>query len=439
MNVAVPVLADPPARSSTGLLRGALFVAPFLFFWVSIKPYVDLGDPVTLLPSEGSNPLNQATVIAIAACLLAYASRSDWRRFRVLLTRPLVLLMAWLAISAATSVDPGLSARRYVLTLVVFSIAAVTLVLPSSRREFALLVALISGLVLLLAYGGVLLAPAYAVHQATDLLEPQHAGHWRGPFTHKNGAGAAMVMLVFMGLFVASALDRLVGWAIALLSGLFLVCTVAKTSINLVLPVLALAWIVTALRSTAARASVVLGLLALINLFTVGSVAVEPIRAFLTGVMSDPTFTNRTDIWSFALGKVWERPWMGQGFEAFWGSTEVFFGESSSWANRATNSHSGYVDMLLTTGLPGLALALFAFVVAPLGDVTHAGRRGQDAATTLLFTRIWLFCVFYACLESFLFSNGGPIWFMLLIALFGLRFQAEAHLVTEAAPAGRPA
>jgi hypothetical protein len=43
--------------------------------------------------------------------------------------------------------------------------------------------------------------------------------------------------------------------------------------------------------------------------------------------------------------------------------------------------------------------------------------------------RIWLFVLLSSAFESYFLDNGGPLWFTMLIAVFGLRLQAHANLV----------
>ncbi|GEP10507.1 exopolysaccharide biosynthesis protein [Methylobacterium gnaphalii] len=422
-----PGLPFGSSITADDVVATTLFLAVFLFFWISITPFVDLTDPAVLLPQTGSNTANQAVVIGLAGSLVLYAVYAQKRWFTPVLNTPLILLFAWLVVSTATSIDPSLSGRRVVLTAIVFVIVAVTLLLPKDVERFADLIAAAALIVLVISYGGVMLAPHYAVHQAGELLEPEHAGHWRGPFTHKNGAGAAMVMCVFMGLYVARRRSAFVGWFITAAAALFLVCSMAKTSIALLLPSLLLAWVISKLRSTSRRLLVVGGLLSLLLLLTVGSVLVPVVASFNASVMADPSFTNRTDIWRFAFSAVAARPIFGSGFEAFWGSEDVFFGESTSWANRAANSHDGYLDVLLGTGFPGLCIVVWLFIVEPIRNLKIIEDAQSDPVTALFFTQLWIYGVFFAGLETFFFTNGGPVWFMFLMAILGLQFQAKAR------------
>jgi hypothetical protein len=48
------------------------------------------------------------------------------------------------------------------------------------------------------------------------------AGAWRGPFGHKNGAGAMMVVLIFVGIFVGRTVNWMAGLIITAGAAVFL-------------------------------------------------------------------------------------------------------------------------------------------------------------------------------------------------------------------------
>ena len=60
-----------------------------------------------------------------------------------------------------------------------------------------------------------------------------------------------------------------------------------------------------------------------IGILTIGTVEFDSIRALVGGLLSDPTFTGRDEIWRFALDHIAERPVVGFGFQAFWGTSEL--------------------------------------------------------------------------------------------------------------------
>jgi O-antigen ligase len=310
------------------------------------------------------------------------------------------------------------------------ALAATVLLLPKNLRHFADLLAAVTLVVLALCYLGVILAPALAVHQFSDFLEPEHAGSWRGLFPHKNQAGATMVILVFIGLFLARARSPAIGGAIVILSTIFLLFSYSKTAIAMLPCVLLISGIIIVVRNRLLQGIVAIGTLALINLFSVGAAFFEPVQAALALVIPDPTFTGRTDIWQFALAQLLQRPITGYGFAAFWGTENVVYGLSSgfTWATAATDAHNAYLNIALTTGIPGLILTIAWIVFLPLFDFQRSPHDAESRPLAILFLRIWLFGIYAASFESTIFQQVGEVWFILLVAVFGLRLLSSSRV-----------
>ena len=422
-------IGDPPillGEASGTIACGALFVAVFLFFWISVNPFIDLTDPTSQTPTDAAGVLNQVVAFGLAAASGLALALGGWRHCRHLAVPLYLAALAWLCFAAAASVDPALSARRFVLTLLIIAMAVNGLLMPRSKRQFGGFLALGLLGVLVVSYGGVVLWPSHAIHSAAEILEPMHAGHWRGPFVHKNAAGGAMALAVIAAIFVARTYGLIAGASLGIGAGLFLIATVSKTSIALLPASLILSEALLRMRRPILRRATLIGVLATFGLLTVGSVVIPAVHAVLEAVSSDPTYTNRTEIWTYGLSRLGERAWLGHGFEAFWRSESVFYADTETFASQAANAHDGYLDILLTTGIPGLLLCLGAFVVQPLMDLDRSLAGGGDPTMTALFTRLWVFCLLQSFLESTFFTNT-PGWFMFLIAVLGLRFQAAAR------------
>ena len=321
--------------------------------------------------------------------------------------------------------------RRLAFALIIISMASMSILLPKNFAHFSNLMATVVLVVLVVSYVGLLVAPSLSIHQLTDVMEPEHAGSWRGVFKHKNEAGGVMVVFVCIGAFIAQARSRLLGWAIIVLSSVFLIFTFSKTSIAL-LPFIMLApYGLMRMRSARVQIALVLGGLAIFNLFSIGSIYFPAIRAILSTVTSDPTFTGRTDIWEFAGHALMQRPITGFGFSAFFGTDLARYGlsEGANWATAATDAHNAYLNIALGTGFPGMALTILWVVVLPLLNLQHVRRDGEPGVLALLFLRIWLFGVFGSCFESIFFKSGGEPWFAVLISMVGLRMLASSRLM----------
>ena len=84
--------------------------------------------------------------------------------------------------------------------------------------------------------------PSHAIHQLSD-LEPGLAGDWRGIFGHKNDAGAVMVLMTLVGLFIAAAFSKRLGFLVSICAVAFLIATRAKTSLILLPLVLVVSYL----------------------------------------------------------------------------------------------------------------------------------------------------------------------------------------------------
>ena len=215
------------------LVRDFLFVATILLSWFTVAPFPDLSDPRLLEPSTQGDLLNQAATVVLTCGLAAFAFMKRSPLVPRIVTLPLVLTIAAFGISALLSSYAEVSARRVVLAGLTIFQASVFLMLPYGREHFARLLAAAALIVLAACYFGVAFIPHLSIHQASDLAEPELAGDWRGLFAHKNGAGASMVLLIFIGLFVCRAWNRLAGILIIVLAGIFLNFTHAKSATNL--------------------------------------------------------------------------------------------------------------------------------------------------------------------------------------------------------------
>jgi len=342
----------------------------------------------------------------------------------------LILTLVWFTLSALDSNHPGLVIRRVILaTLTIFQ-AAVLLLLAPDKEEFGRLLGVGALVVLAVCYAGVALMPDLAIHQFADVREPELAGSWRGSFTHKNGAGAGMAVLVFIGLFAARSWNRWAGILIVVLAGVFLVMTQSKSPLQLLPIVLLIVWLAQRCRHPAAVIGLLLAAPIAISVLTIGSVIYDPIRDVLERSMSDPSFTGRDVIWTFAINHSLQRPLLGFGFQAFWGTPELLsaWNPQESWGYRASDAHNGFLNLSVMTGFVGMVLASLWIVVQPLADHIRSRSLDVDPVLTAFFLRLWLFGLCLAGFESEFFSGGSAIWFMVVVAIIGLRFQNAYQL-----------
>lgn len=411
------------------LTRTALLMAVVLVSCISFRPFLDLTEPPVV--TEAGSLANQIGYSLLFSALAAWCLAHEPARLLLLLRPAMVAALSWCALCVATSWEPSVSARRFVLMLVTMGIAGMAILLPRNARHFAGIMAAAALVVLALCYLGVVLIPARTIHQATDFLEPDLAGDWRGIFGHKNDASAAMVLFVFIGLFVARIRAVALGALIVVLAAAFLFFTHSKTAIVALPLVLMISAVMARVRRPALGVALALSILVVLNVFSVGSVYSEPIRNLLDMVLTDATFTGRTEVWQFAVDHMLQRPIIGYGFSAFWGSPEVVYGMGGNevWANTAGHAHNGYLDLALTVGIPGSVLLTLWLVVIPLFDFYHAPREPWGAPLAMLFLRVCLFAALESCFESVLVPESTLALFFVM-ATFGLRFLSVSRLTS---------
>ncbi|MGD0639133.1 MAG: O-antigen ligase [Roseiarcus sp.] len=407
--------------------RAIAFVAALSLAWITLQPFADLGAEDALDLGAGREIATYFAFAACAALCLHLAASTDRPALRRLANPAFVALAVWVAISCATSQDVATSLKRAALCGFVAVVAAALPLLPRGRMHLATMFGVAAGALLALSYFGVIFMPQYAVHQASDLGEPALAGDWRGVFGHKNLASAVFVFVAFIGIYVARAGRAVAGVVITALSLLFVVFANGKTENLLWAPTLAVSLFAARYGAGWAWRVAAIAPFAALNALGVGSVIVAPIGSLVASLPVDPTFTGRVDVWRYALDKLAEHPLLGYGFDAFWNTESVRFGTDSStaWVAGAAHAHNGLVDVAMSMGVPGVALALWAFLVQPLADIGKAAKSGADPALMTLLTQIWLFGLYVSSLESFLFDRADPIWFTFLFAVFALRYVAS--------------
>ena len=411
------------------LLRNTLFLATLLLCWFTVSPFTDLSDPHLLAPKANGDLLSQVATVVLTGALAAFAFVKRASLLLRIVTLPLVLTFGAFAISAILSPHADVAARRIVLAMFTIFQASVLLLLPYGREHFGRLLAVAAAIVLAACYFGVVFLPQLSIHQLTDLVEPELAGDWRGFFTHKNGAGASMALLIFIGIFVYRAWNQLAGILIGVLAAIFLYFTQAKSPLNLLPIVLLVSYVIPRVRSMPLALALIFGVPILINLLTVGSVMFEPIRELISRFMSDPTFTGRDEIWRFALDNVAKRPLFGFGFEAFWGMPDLVnaWNYHESWGYRASDAHNGYLNLVVATGLVGLAFSLCWIIAQPSADHRRAQTLGADPALRTLFLQIWIMGLCLSGFESELFRGGSELWFLMVASIVGIRLLAIAE------------
>jgi len=163
-----------------------------------------------------------------------------------------------------------------------------------------------------------------------------------------------------------------------------------------------------------------------VSLGLVGIVALTAAIAdsgFIARVLEDPTeFTGRTAIWQAEIAFIRDHALLGFGFGSFadtGASSPLHNYAASTWVETEAHGHNAYLQLLVTIGGVGFALAMVAFVVQPLGAFLRASPSGL-ALKSLLFA-IFVFMLLHNFLESDFLEGDGAAWVAFLLMLAMLR------------------
>ena len=299
-------------------------------------------------------------LLAVGAVFLAGWERLMNRRLPVLV----VLFTLWTGGSLMWSADRRGSAvalSAFAAAVVLALCSAWLLTLDQVARTVLWSVqALIAVTVLSL-----LLAPEWST--APPVLDP--VSGWHGPFSHKNGLGAFLVLAVVTlgslpcrrrGLWLGATAVLLVGarssTALAISAIVVLVLLWAKGLVRQHLPAGRLAYVTVS---------------ALVTGVAVSAVTLAP-GLIANALGRNLTLTGRTEIWGAVEHQIALRPVNGFGWGGVWRATSP--PTLQMWREARFNAyyaHNGYLDVLLQVGAVGLVL-LLAIIAVTAVRLTNA-------------------------------------------------------------------
>lgn len=384
-----------------------------------------LGPAMTILAgtAEGAGNLGRQAGYLLVFLLAVAAMRPLRHPERLLVVPwPLVVALGWCWLSLVWAIDPGVGVRRLILTtIVLWSVFALVRQIGYDRALLMVRGALI--LVLIANFATSLLFPAVGIHQVAEA--DGLAGDWRGMMAHKNIAGLVCALTIILFAFDRRKLPLWAMGAGILGAGVFLILSNSKTSIGLIAVALALGFGVAALNrrfasvlrlSRPLRTGIVIVLLAgLTALFHLGVQS----DAMLEYISDPSNLTGRTSIWVPLVRYYLGNPLLGAGYGSFWNINAVspIKDDQQGWLLTVSQGHNGFLDLMITIGLPGLMLVIAATLLWPVGRLLL--RPGIRFAACALIASIVLFCIAHNGTESSLFDRDtiGQVFLMLALAL----------------------
>lgn len=413
-----------PNRLARALAPAALaesgFVAFLLLVFVGVAPFTTQdGRPAADLAASGAGDALRQISYLLTFAIIAGAG-FKLRGTAALRAVPPVfaVLLLWCIASAAWSLDPGVTLRRAVLLCVVSASVLVSVETIGAARCFKLLFYVLAAVV---AIDWISIALVPQAKHLPDDFETSVVGDWRGVHGHKNVAGAFYANAAMIFLFFGAVTRRRSAFVLALASLGFLVGTQSKSSLAL-LPIAIAAGVVfrAAGRNRLNRqiAAVAGALLATIVL----AAASAWWATIATDLRNPELFTGRTAIWQAEWAYIRDHPLLGSGFGSFayTGKTSPIYQYiDTAWAGAVANGHQGYLELLLTVGLPGFLLAGVCLALEPLARLARPSRLPSDVKALLFAMFVFFFA--HNFMESDFLKTDGAEWVTFLLVLAMLR------------------
>jgi len=418
-------IAIRDTRSGQDIASRALefaFAAFLLLVFVGLSPFA-VRDPNVLVNGETiaageGDLLRQILYLAVFLTILVVSIRREGVRVFDAVPVMLGLLLLWCGVSALWSAEPDITIRRVGLEVVVVLSVMLSVHNLGVERCFRIL-RLVLAVVLIVNWISIPIIPQ-AVHLPNE-TDPSIIGDWRGLYFHKNITGAVCAVSAMLFLYYAIRDKSRMDWA--LLAGTigFLIMTRSKSSMGLLpLAVGSAAIYYAAWRREMDR--VIISLAFVLVAILVAIVAAANYDA-IARIFSDPqAFTGRTAIWQAEIAFIGDHPLLGSGFGSFADTgalSPLHAYVGSSWVDAVSHGHNGYLQLTVTLGFVGLALAMIAVILTPAAAFWRIDN--MDRLLKAFMFALFVFFVFHNLTESDFLESDGASWVVFLMMMATLR------------------
>ena len=384
----------------------------FVIFWLigtsgAIFPLLALGDSGEVQFDEAARSRLRLLLLPgiMLAPLLALI------RFRALATLFLrnvflMLLLVWVTLSFTWTMAPDVTGRR-IISLTANTLIVGFLVVDRDIKQILRLFSWIMFIILSASLIFILVRPELG-------MMPDGRG-LRGAFTHKNLMGETVVvsLIIFFAALKGGAISRGMGFLGYGLALALLLPVGAASSIVVGLIIICVhVFFLTDVLSGRQRA--VLLAFGVSTVLIASGVLFANLDEALGLLGRDTTLTGRTDIWSFVLSKIAERPWLGYGFAAFFETQRFgrYVLDGFGWS--IPTAHNGYLETVLGLGWIGLAILL-----GYIGTMAYRLIMRSQSYSPALFIFTMPVLIYYCGInitESTMLGPGGISWLTMALA-----------------------
>jgi O-antigen ligase len=357
--------------------------------------------------------LRQVAYILILITSIIAAVRQGEGAKSLMLPWSILLMLGWCWLSLVWAVNPEVAARRLTLTTVIAWNTFIIAQAAGYERTIAILRVAFVG-VLLASYAVVALNPSLGVHEMLDGdINTALIGNWRGLLGHKNIAGSACAMTILLFMFDAKQIKGWIRILVIAAAGYFLFRTQSKTSAGMLGIALICGWIFVRYDDKIRTFSIPLIMFGTAIFWFVSSVY----QGFVTSNFLNPAFfTGRGFIWDAMLRYSADHLLLGAGYGSFWqaGLNSPVLDYAKGFVATVSTGHNGYLDLLVTIGLPGLLLVVLITIVWPMAKLLLTRMAPQRGALALA---LLLFGIGHNITESSLLERDALVGVMMLVAI----------------------
>jgi O-antigen ligase len=273
-----------------------------------------------------------------------------WRTKRIGTSEILALALAsFLLLSAVWSIDPQTTVRRGVVYLFII-MGTIGVVGSLEGDEVMSLVGITCGLCAAASIVLLVISPSV-------VIGPLPSSDFRGIFSQKNGLGQVMAvgaLASLSGIRISRGRKRL--FKILTLILFIIIAFASKSGSALVM-----IFFFCTMGGAIALFGIA-GILSVISIILLVVVSLDTDTA-LGLIGKDSTLTGRTELWSYLIYYIQQRPILGWGYSAFWsGNNPAAIEISTALRWDVPQAHNAAIGILLEVGIVGLAFFLFLWV-----------------------------------------------------------------------------
>ena len=267
-----------------------------------------------------------------------------------------ILLLILIVFSLLWSGDMA-SSLNYIRGIIRIYLLAVYLAMRYTFKEQIRFIAFALGTTAVLSIIFPLIPSFGGIHTAPEL-----AGMWSGIFGHKNELGYMMAWSagVFLHLALSESRFRWLRLALFGLSICLIILSRSTTSLMIVVTMISLLPLYKISNNNNYKLQMIAISFVLILLISTSILIIGNAETIIGTSGKDLTLNGRTDLWEPVLTKILERPLFGYGYAGFWDSP--FASNIRLTHEWASNSHNGFLEIMLDLGLAGFLIFIIGFI-----------------------------------------------------------------------------